>query len=99
MLKESYPYYLANRAEAPNADLEVIDKYTGAVATRVALADANGIELGDETANGSLGVSAQEDVTQAAGSTGCPHCCPCCKPPMPSAPKLHRCRRNARSDT
>lgn len=44
MLKESYPYYLANRPAAPNADLEVIDKYTGAVATRVALADAKAID-------------------------------------------------------
>ncbi|MDH3198958.1 MAG: aldehyde dehydrogenase family protein [Candidatus Krumholzibacteria bacterium] len=39
MLKERYPYYLANRAVAANADLEVSDKYTGEVATRVALAD------------------------------------------------------------
>jgi acyl-CoA reductase-like NAD-dependent aldehyde dehydrogenase len=39
MLKESYPYYLANKPVADNADLEVTDKYTGEVATRVALAD------------------------------------------------------------
>jgi len=39
MLQKSYPYYLANRAESPNADLEVTDKYTGEVATRVAMAD------------------------------------------------------------
>ncbi len=39
MLRDSYPYYLANAAEAPNADLEVTDKYSGEVATRVALAD------------------------------------------------------------
>jgi len=38
-LKPSYPYYLANRAVAANQDLEVIDKHTGKVATRVALAD------------------------------------------------------------
>ncbi len=44
MLKSSYPYYLANKAEAPNTDLEVIDKYTGEVATRVALADAAAID-------------------------------------------------------
>ena len=36
MLRESYPFYLANRAEMPNTDLEVIDKYSGEVATRVA---------------------------------------------------------------
>ena len=35
-LKAAYPYYLANKPEQPNADLEVVDKYTGKVATRVA---------------------------------------------------------------
>lgn len=40
MLRASYPYYLANRAQAPNADLAVENKYTREVATRVALADA-----------------------------------------------------------
>ncbi len=45
MLKETYPYYLANVPCAPNADLEVIDKYTGKVATRVAMADAAAIDL------------------------------------------------------
>ena len=44
MLRESYPYYLANKAVAPNADLEVIDKYSGEVATRVAMADAKAID-------------------------------------------------------
>ena len=39
MLKERYPFYLANRAQQPNADLEVTNKYTGDVATRVALAN------------------------------------------------------------
>ena len=38
MLREHYPYYLANRAVAANRDLPVIDKYTGKVATVVALA-------------------------------------------------------------
>ena len=45
-LKDSYPYYLANEAKSPNQDLEVIDKYTGKVATRVALADAAAIDAG-----------------------------------------------------
>ncbi len=45
MLKDRYPYFLANRAEYPNADLEVLDKYTGNVATRVAMADAAAIDL------------------------------------------------------
>ncbi|MDQ3618045.1 MAG: aldehyde dehydrogenase family protein [Pseudomonadota bacterium] len=39
-LKSRYPYYLANRPVAANADLEVFDKYTGKRATRVAMADA-----------------------------------------------------------
>jgi acyl-CoA reductase-like NAD-dependent aldehyde dehydrogenase len=46
MLRESYPYYLAGRPEAPNQDLAVTDKYTGEVATRVALADAAAIDAG-----------------------------------------------------
>ncbi len=44
MLQAQYPYYLANKAEQPNADLEVTDKYTGEVATRVAMADAATID-------------------------------------------------------
>jgi len=40
MLKKSYPYYLANRPVAANTDLEVLDKYSGKRATRVAFADA-----------------------------------------------------------
>ncbi len=46
MLKKTYPYYLANRPESPNQDLPVMDKYTGEVATTVALADGNAIDLG-----------------------------------------------------
>jgi acyl-CoA reductase-like NAD-dependent aldehyde dehydrogenase len=44
MLRETYPYFLANRAQYANADLAVTDKYTGQVATRVALADAAAID-------------------------------------------------------
>ncbi len=44
MLAESYPYYLANRPVSPNRDLEVVDKYTGEVATRVAMADSEAID-------------------------------------------------------
>lgn len=40
MLKECYPYYLANRPQQPNTDLEVVDKFTGKVASRVARGDA-----------------------------------------------------------
>ncbi len=46
MLKESYPYYLGNEPQAPNRDLEVRDKYSGEVATRVALADRVAIDRG-----------------------------------------------------
>ena len=44
MLQESYPYYLANEAVAANTELEVTDKFSGEVATRVALADAKTID-------------------------------------------------------
>ena len=44
MLKYRYPYSLANRAVAANADLPVLDKYSGEPATAVALADAAAIE-------------------------------------------------------
>jgi len=40
MLKKTYPYYLASRPVAANTDLDVLDKYSGKRATRVALADA-----------------------------------------------------------
>lgn len=44
MLKDSYPYYLANEAVYANADLDVTDKFSGKVATRVAMADAAAID-------------------------------------------------------
>ncbi|WP_144147242.1 aldehyde dehydrogenase family protein [Paraburkholderia sp. BCC1884] len=44
MLQKSYPYYIANEAVAANTDLEVTDKFSGEVATRVALADAKAID-------------------------------------------------------
>lgn len=46
MLKPTFPYYLANTAVFANTDLEVTDKYTGEVATRVAMADAQAIDAG-----------------------------------------------------
>lgn len=46
MLKPAYPYYLANEAVYANQELEVTDKYTGQVATRVALANAAAIDAG-----------------------------------------------------
>lgn len=44
MLRDSYPYYLANEPHSPNRDLEVLDKYSGEVATRVAMADEQTID-------------------------------------------------------
>ena len=46
MLRETYPYYLANEARQPNTDLAVTDKFTGEVATRVAMADPAAINEG-----------------------------------------------------
>ncbi|MBX7500270.1 aldehyde dehydrogenase family protein [Qipengyuania sp. YG27] len=37
-LKDTYPLYLNNKAQQPNTDLEVTDKFTGEVAFRTALA-------------------------------------------------------------
>jgi acyl-CoA reductase-like NAD-dependent aldehyde dehydrogenase len=38
-LGKTYPFYLNNVAQQPNADLEITDKFTGEVAFRCALAD------------------------------------------------------------
>ncbi|MBY0511057.1 MAG: aldehyde dehydrogenase family protein [Rhodospirillaceae bacterium] len=43
-LRDIYPLYLANEARQPNTDLAVTDKYTGKVATKVALADSKIID-------------------------------------------------------
>ena len=44
MLQASYPYFLANTPVSPNQSLPVYDKYSGEIATRVALADAEAID-------------------------------------------------------
>ncbi|HET6431037.1 aldehyde dehydrogenase family protein [Dyella sp.] len=44
MLEKTYPYYLANRPQTSRQMLEVRDKYSGRVATRVAVPDARAIE-------------------------------------------------------
>ncbi|MED5238668.1 MAG: aldehyde dehydrogenase family protein [Pseudomonadota bacterium] len=51
MLKNSYPYYLANEAVFANQDLDVTDKYSGDVATRVAMADAATIDKAIDAAD------------------------------------------------
>jgi acyl-CoA reductase-like NAD-dependent aldehyde dehydrogenase len=43
-LKSRYPYYLANKPVQANTDLEVRDKYSGKIATRVAMADAKVVD-------------------------------------------------------
>ena len=43
-MKSEYPYYLANEPFQPNTDLEVTNKFTGEVATRVAVASAETID-------------------------------------------------------
>lgn len=45
-LNETYPIYVANRPELPNADLAVTDKYSGETVTRTALADPDTIARG-----------------------------------------------------
>jgi len=44
MLQESCPFYLANKPEQPNTDLNVYDKYTAEVATKVAMASPEHID-------------------------------------------------------
>ena len=60
-MKEEYPFYLANAPCMPNTDLEVTDKYTGEVATRVALASADDIDRAVASA-----VSATEPMRKMA---------------------------------
>src|SRR5262245_28771203 len=59
MLAKSYPLYLGGEAASPNTDLEVFDKYTGELATRVALADAATIERGIALAAGAVPAMAE----------------------------------------
>ncbi|AND68321.1 aldehyde dehydrogenase [Dyella thiooxydans] len=44
MLAKSYPYYLANRPQTSKQTLEVRDKFSGRLATRVAVPDARATE-------------------------------------------------------
>ena len=43
-MNKHYPYYLANTPQQPNTDLEVRDKYSGKIATRVAVPDDKAID-------------------------------------------------------
>jgi len=44
MLDKTYPYYLANQPQTSKTMMEVYDKYSGKVATRVAVPDASATE-------------------------------------------------------
>ncbi len=44
MIEESYPYYLGGVPTSPNTDLEVTNKATGEVVSRVALADPEAVD-------------------------------------------------------
>jgi len=44
MLDKTYPYYLANRPQSSKTMLEVRDKYSGKVATRVAVPEGKAVE-------------------------------------------------------
>ncbi|OOG46684.1 aldehyde dehydrogenase family protein [Rhodanobacter sp. C01] len=44
MLKKTYPYYLANQPQTSKVMLDVLDKYSGKLATRVALPDTKTTE-------------------------------------------------------
>ena len=44
MIEKKYPYYLANSPVYANADLAVLDKFSGETVTHVAIADSDAIE-------------------------------------------------------
>ncbi|HTV84088.1 MAG TPA: aldehyde dehydrogenase family protein [Dyella sp.] len=44
MLDKTYPYYLANQAQTSKTMMDVLDKFSGKVATRVAVPDAGATE-------------------------------------------------------
>jgi len=55
MAEQLYPFYLANRPERPNSDLEVEDKYRGETAARVARADSDVLDRAIEAASQAAG--------------------------------------------
>ncbi len=55
MLRKNYPYYLANVAVKGKTKFDVIDKYTGEVATRVALPDAAALDQAIAAAHDAAG--------------------------------------------
>ncbi|MFB3079474.1 MAG: hypothetical protein ACE1Y4_15865 [Lysobacterales bacterium] len=78
MLKESYPFYLANEAVYANEDLVVIDKYSGKDATRVAMASPDDYPAPPSgTSDRARGAGTYlPEVPEAVGpetGLGCPH--------------------------
>lgn len=59
MLKNAYPYYLANEAVYANKDLKVYHKYSGELATCVAMADKETIDQAIAAANDASKAMAQ----------------------------------------
>lgn len=67
-LEATYPFYLANRSEQPNADLEVTDKYSGEVMSRLAVASEAEI---DRATAAAVAAARPMDVSlRAAGYSG-----------------------------
>lgn len=64
MLKDAYPYYLANEAVYANDDLPVTDKYTGDIATLVAKADSKAFEQAISAAEKAMPAMAALQVYQ-----------------------------------
>ncbi len=60
-IRETWPYWLANRAEQPNTDLEITDKFSGEVVARAAMADAAAIDRAIQAA-----VDAEEPLRRMA---------------------------------
>ncbi len=50
MVQERYPFYLANRPQQPNAELEVVDKFTDEAVSRVARANQRALDQAIATA-------------------------------------------------
>src|SRR5699024_12458301 len=64
MLKDAYPYYLANEAVYANDDLPVTDKNTGDIATLVAKADSKAFEQAISAAEKAMPAMAALQVYQ-----------------------------------
>src|SRR4051812_35445967 len=72
MLKDRYPLYLANRPVFTADELPVVDKYSGATATRVALADRATIEA--SIAAAAAAVAPMRKLSPHARKAALEHC-------------------------